>query len=40
MVIEALTDRDGGGLRAAFENDIRDGYRRLRFAVRERAAAL
>jgi DNA-binding GntR family transcriptional regulator len=40
MVIEALTDRDGGGLRAAFENDIRDGYRRLRFAVRGRAAAL
>ncbi|MEK1931863.1 MAG: GntR family transcriptional regulator [Pararhizobium sp.] len=39
MVIEALTDRDGGGLRAAFENDIRDGYRRLRLAVRERAAA-
>ncbi|CAN7609385.1 GntR family transcriptional regulator [Pararhizobium sp. LjRoot235] len=40
MVIEALTDRDRDGLRAAFENDIRDGYRRLRFAVRERAAVL
>jgi DNA-binding GntR family transcriptional regulator len=39
MAIEALVDRDGGGLRAAFENDIRDGYRRLRHALRERAAA-
>jgi DNA-binding GntR family transcriptional regulator len=39
MVIEALVDRDGGGLRAAFENDIRDGYRRLRQALRERATA-
>lgn len=39
MAIEALVDRDGGGLRAAFENDIRDGYRRLRHALRERATA-
>jgi DNA-binding GntR family transcriptional regulator len=39
MAIEALVDRDGGGLRAAFENDIRDGYRRLRHALHERAAA-
>lgn len=39
MVIEALIDRDGGGLQAAFENDIRDGYRRLRHALRERATA-
>lgn len=37
MAIEALIDRDGGGLRAAFENDIRDGYRRLRHALHERA---
>ncbi|KQY18564.1 GntR family transcriptional regulator [Rhizobium sp. Root482] len=37
MVIEALIDQDGGALRAAFENDIRDGYRRLRQALRERA---
>jgi len=36
MVIEALHDRDGGALRAAIENDIRDGYRRLRQALRER----
>lgn len=36
MVIEALVDRDGGALRAAIENDIRDGYRRLRQALRER----
>lgn len=36
MVIEALIDRDGGALRAAIENDIRDGYRRLRQALRER----
>lgn len=39
MAIEALVDRDAGGLRAAFENDIRDGYRRLRHALRERATA-
>ncbi|TPP04588.1 GntR family transcriptional regulator [Rhizobium glycinendophyticum] len=36
MVIEALGDRDGGALRAAIENDIRDGYRRLRQALKER----
>lgn len=36
MVIEALLDRDTGALRAAFENDIREGYRRLRAAIRER----
>jgi DNA-binding GntR family transcriptional regulator len=36
MVIEALVDRDGDALRAAIENDIRDGYRRLRQALRER----
>lgn len=35
MAIEALNDRDGAALRAAFENDIRDGYRRLRRAVGE-----
>lgn len=39
MAIEALVDRDGGGLRAAFENDIRDGYRRLRQALHARATA-
>lgn len=33
MAIEALIERDGAALRAAFENDIRDGYRRLRRAV-------
>lgn len=36
MVIEALIDRDGGALRAAIESDIRDGYRQLRRALRER----
>ncbi len=35
MAMEALAEGDGGALRAAFENDIRDGYRRLRLAVRE-----
>lgn len=40
MAIEALIERDGGTLRAAFESDIRDGYRRLRQAIRERAAAV
>lgn len=39
MAIEALIDRDAGGLRAAVENDIRDGYRRLRQALVERAAS-
>lgn len=37
MAVEALQDRDGTELRAAFENDIRDGYRRLRSSLRERA---
>lgn len=39
MAIEALIERDGGAIRAAFENDIRDGYRRLRQAIRDREAA-
>lgn len=34
MVIEALGEHDGSALRAAFENDIRDGYRKLRHAIR------
>ncbi len=38
MAIEALAERDASALRAAFENDIRDGYRRLRRATREYAA--
>lgn len=37
LAIEALVERDGGSLRAAFENDIRDGYRRLREAARARS---
>lgn len=37
MAIEALAEHDGAALRAAFENDIRDGYRRLRRAAREGA---
>lgn len=36
MAMEALVDRDPGGLRAAFENDIREGYRRLRHAMTAR----
>ncbi|MEO9340374.1 GntR family transcriptional regulator [Mesorhizobium sp. SB112] len=36
--IEGLLDRDGGAVRAAIESDIRDGYRRLRRAERERSA--
>jgi DNA-binding GntR family transcriptional regulator len=36
MAIEAMQDRDGTALRAAFENDIRDGYRQLRNSLRER----
>lgn len=36
MAIEALVDKDGEALRAAFENDIRDGSRRLRRAIQER----
>ncbi|RJG41008.1 GntR family transcriptional regulator [Mesorhizobium sp. DCY119] len=35
--IEGLIDRDGGAVRAAIESDIRDGYRRLRKAGRERS---
>lgn len=35
MAIEALAERDGPALRAAFESDIRDGYRHLRQAARE-----
>lgn len=34
--IEGLAERDGGTVRAAIESDIRDGYRRLRKANRER----
>lgn len=30
MALDALNERDGAALRAAFENDIREGYRRLR----------
>lgn len=37
LAIEALAERDGGSLRAAFEGDIRDGYRRLREAARARS---
>lgn len=36
MAMEALADRDGNALRAAFENDIREGSRRLRKAIGER----
>jgi len=36
MAIEALQDNDASALRAAFENDIRDGYRRLRASLRQR----
>lgn len=38
VAMEALEDRDGAGVRAAMENDIRDGYRRLKRACRERVA--
>jgi len=34
--IEGLTERDAGAVRAAMEGDIRDGYRRMRRANRER----
>lgn len=37
MAIEALIEKDRGALRAAFENDIREGYRQLRSAIRDRA---
>jgi DNA-binding GntR family transcriptional regulator len=33
--IEAIRDNDGPALRAAIENDIRDGFRRLKGALRE-----
>lgn len=38
LAIEALEERDGVSLRAAMENDIRDGYRRLKRANQERGA--
>lgn len=37
MAIEAMLDGDRGALRAAFENDIREGYRQLRSALQKRA---
>ncbi|MBM6395839.1 GntR family transcriptional regulator [Ochrobactrum anthropi] len=37
LAIEALEEKDGASLRAAFESDIRDGYRRLRQAARVRS---
>ncbi|RRH96706.1 GntR family transcriptional regulator [Mesorhizobium tamadayense] len=37
MAMEALAERDGAALRAAFESDIRDGYRLLRLAARRSA---
>lgn len=33
VAIEALIDKDPAGVRAAIENDIREGYRKLRNAV-------
>ncbi|WP_028002456.1 GntR family transcriptional regulator [Sinorhizobium arboris] len=36
VVIEGLREGDDEAVRAAFENDIRDGYRRLRQAIRAR----
>jgi DNA-binding GntR family transcriptional regulator len=33
VAIEALVDKDPAGVRAAIENDIREGYRKLRNAV-------
>lgn len=35
VAIEALADRDPTGVRAAIENDIREGYRKLRSAAPE-----
>jgi DNA-binding GntR family transcriptional regulator len=35
--LEGLAERDGSAVRAAIESDIRDGYRRMRHANRERA---
>ncbi len=40
MALEALVDRDGGALKAAFENDIREGYRRLRHALTARESQI
>ncbi|RWP30395.1 MAG: GntR family transcriptional regulator [Mesorhizobium sp.] len=37
VAIESLREGDAGAVRAAFENDIRDGYRRLKQAIRARA---
>lgn len=34
--LEGLAERDGSAVRAAIESDIRDGYRRMRQATRER----
>ncbi|TKT75659.1 GntR family transcriptional regulator [Aquamicrobium sp. LC103] len=36
--IEGLLERDGAAVRAAIESDIRDGYRRMKKANRERSA--
>ncbi|BCH12336.1 GntR family transcriptional regulator (plasmid) [Mesorhizobium sp. 131-3-5] len=40
MVLESLRDGDGEAVRAAFENDIRDGHRRLKQAISTRAEQL
>ncbi|APO79503.1 GntR family transcriptional regulator protein (plasmid) [Rhizobium etli 8C-3] len=37
VAIEGLAERDASSVRAAMENDIRDGYRRLRKAALSRA---
>ncbi|MER8824513.1 GntR family transcriptional regulator [Mesorhizobium sp. M0991] len=37
VVMESLREGDAQGVRAAFENDIRDGYRRLKQAIRARS---
>jgi DNA-binding GntR family transcriptional regulator len=37
--IEGLAEHDGATVRAAIESDIRDGYRRLKKASRERSGA-
>lgn len=39
LAIDSLEEKDGASLRAAFESDIRDGYRRLRQAARARSAS-
>lgn len=36
VIIESLREGDREAVRAAFENDIRDGYRRLKRAIRAR----